>query len=227
MKKKILICLALLVGVLTLTACAKTNINLADYLIEERYNLFTAEDNLYCATLSTGMRETDYNMDGVKTELIPFGVLTLKRKDNGPMANDTYNYRVTIGENAYTGTMEKSFDNSYTVDIGTNTDGQENINVVITFTGYTFNRELQNTSSEFSVDKTTALEIANKELKENLKQLGKDKNTGIEVVMKIVNDYSSAEIKNYYWYIGVVTTNADTLGVLIDAKTGEIIAKKV
>jgi hypothetical protein len=42
-----------------------------------------------------------------------------------------------------------------------------------------------------------------------------------------MKDYSSYEIKNYYWYVGIISTNGDTMGVLLDANTGEDIAKKV
>ena len=34
-----------------------------------------------------------------------------------------------------------------------------------------------------------------------LANLLKDKNVKIEVVMKLMKDYSSEEVKNYYWYI--------------------------
>ena len=45
--------------------------------------------------------------------------------------------------------------------------------------------------------------------------------------MKILKDSSNAEINHYYWYVGVISTNGETLGILIDTNTGEIIAKKV
>ena len=45
--------------------------------------------------------------------------------------------------------------------------------------------------------------------------------------MKILKDHSDSELKTYYWYIGVVATNGETLGILIDANSGEIIAKNV
>ncbi len=46
--------------------------------------------------------------------------------------------------------------------------------------------------------------------------------------MKIIKDYSTddADVTRYYWYVGVVSTNGETFGVLIDANSGEIIATK-
>lgn len=227
MKKKILIIAMFTLCLFGFVGCGKNKINLNNYLIEQRENLFGANDNLYTATFSTGIRESNYNFDGIVNEMIPFGVLTLTRNDNLPLANDTYTFIVTIDEQTYTGFLEKGNNNSYSADLEVNTIGDEQINVQISFTGYTFNQDLTNISSSFNVDSDTAISIAEKELKTNLENLLKDKNVKIEVVMKLMKDYSSDEIKNYYWYVGIISTNGNTLGILIDSNSGEIIAKKV
>ena len=227
MKKKFLLMSLLTVGLLTFSACGKADLDLSKYVIEQRENLFTASDNMYSVSFSTGRRECEYNFDGIVNEMVPFGVLTLTRNDNQPLANDSYTYVVKINEESYTGFLQKNnTNNSYSADLEVNTTGDELINVQISFTGYTFNQDLTNTSSEFNVDSNTALSIATNELKDNINDLLRD-NTSIEVVMKIMKDHSSVELKNYYWYVGIISTDGDTLGVLIDATSGEIIAKKV
>ena len=226
MKKKILIFFTLAFCLLTLSACGKSDINLSNLIIEERQNLFVANDDLYSVSFSTGNRESDYNLDGVVNKMVPFGVICLSRNDNEPLANDTYTYVVKINDNSYTGFLQKGNDNSYCADLEVNTTGDETINVQISFTGYTFNQNLANVSKDFQVDAETAIKVAEKELKENINNLTSDKNIKLEVVMKIVKDYSS-ELKNYYWYVGIVATNGETLGILISTSTGEIIAKKV
>ena len=226
-KKKFLVIAILGLCVFGFVACGKSKINLNDYLIEQRENLFTASDDLYSVSFSTGSRESDYNFDGVVNELVPFGVLTLTRNENLPLANDTYTYVVTINEQTFTGFLEKTNNNSYSADLEVNTIGDEAINVQISFTGYTFNQDLSNTSSSFNVDSNTALNIAQKELNDDVENLLKDNNVKIEVVMKLMKDYSSEELKNYYWYVGIISTNGDTLGILVDANSGDIIAKKV
>ena len=226
MKKKFLIFMALLVGVVSLTACGKSNINLANYLIEERNNLFTAADDLYCVSFSTGMREENYQFDGEVGNKVEFGVITFARNDREPMANDNYTYLLTVGEESFTGFLEKSpVDNTYSVDIGKTATDDALVSIQITFTGYSFNKEMSCTSKEFAVDKNAALEIANKNLSDELKNICADKNNKIEVVMKIMKDYST-ENKTYFWYVGVVSTNADTLGILIDANSGDVVAIK-
>ena len=228
MKKKIAICALLGFGALGLSACGNNSINLNDHLIEQRVKLYTASDNLYSVTLSTGTRENDYNFDGVVNEMVPFGVLTITRNDNNPLANDTYSYIVTIGEQSYSGFLSKNnTDNSYSADLEVNNIGDETVNAQISFTGYTFNQDLENTSSNFQVDYLGAIKVAENELKDDIQNLLSDKNVKIEVITKIMKDYSSAELKNYYWYVGIISTNGDTMGILINANTGEVIAKKV
>lgn len=227
-KKKIAICIVFALMVICLSACGKNNVNLADYLIENRENLFTASDDLYSVSFSTGQREIGYNFDGVINEMVPFGVLTLTRNENLPLANDTYSYIVTINDQTYNGFLKKSNnDNSYSADLEVDTIGNETISVKISFTGYTFSQNLENTSASFQVDNSTAIKVAQKELKEDISNLLSDKNVKIEVIMKVMKDYSNEDLKSYYWYVGIVSTNGDTMGILIDANSGEIIAKKV
>ncbi len=228
MNKKILALGMLGLGLVGLTACGKqTNINLDNLVIEQRENLFVAQDSLYQVSYSGGMREQDYAFDGVKTEMVPFGIVTFNRLNFEPLAEDSYNYVVNIDGVEYTGTLENDqIENSYSIDLGVNALNTSTINVKIDFTGYSFNQELSNVSSEFAVDQASALKIANNELSSQLKNIVTDSNK-VEVVQKIVRDYATPEVSNYYWYVGAVSTNGETLGVLIDANSGEILAKKV
>lgn len=227
MKKKILV-LMLAVCSLMFAACGSKGMTIKDYLIEERETLYTAQDDLYTATFSSGMRENNYSFDGVKNEMVEFGIITIARQDSAPMANDTYSYTVKINDQTYSGTMQKSeVENSYSADIQAVAPADATVSVQVAFTGYSFNKEMINTSKDFSVDKTKAIAIADKALKQEIKQLTSDKNNKIEGVMKIVKDSSTAENNVYYWYVGVVSTNGDVLGVLVDTTNGNIIAKKV
>lgn len=227
MKKKICVIMLFFFCLITLSACGKSKLNLNDYVIEKRETLFVACDSVYSVTFSTGVREQDYNLDGNVTELVPFGILTLTRLDNLPLANDNYSYIVTIGEQSFNGFLTKGInDNSYSADLEVNTVGDETINASISFTGYTFKQDLTNASKEFQVDCDSAIKIAESELKEQIENVTSDKNVKIEVITKIIKDHSNKDNKNYFWYVGIVSTNGDTIGILIDANTSEIIAKK-
>lgn len=228
MKKKILCFAVLAFSILTLTACKTgTDVVINDYVVEERCNLFVAQNDTYCVTFSTGLREENYALDGEKHDMVDFGVLTLARLDHNPLAINDCEYTVTIDDQILSGKLLPSgFDNSFSADLGTKANDNSVVSVNLKFDGVTFSSQLENTSGDFTVDKETALKIANAELKNELKNLAKDK-TKFEVVMKIVRDYSSSEVKSYYWYVGVVATNGQTYGILIDAISGDIIAKKV
>lgn len=228
MKKKILVFLLLSVCLISFSACGSSKIDLSQYLIEKRTTLYTAEDDLYSVSFSSGTREQDYKLDGIVGEMVDFGIVTLSRLDNAPLADDSYTYTVQINDQTYTGFLEKSsVDNSYLADIGVSAPTDASVKIQITFTGYSFNEELSNTSNQFLIDADKAIEIANENLKEELKNVTSDKNNKIEVVLKNLKDYSNSELKNYYWYVGVISTNADTLGILIDASSGDVVAKKV
>ena len=228
MKKKILCFAVLAFSLLTFTACKSgSDVVINDYVIEERCNLFTAENDTYCVTFSTGLREENYALDGVKNNMVDFGVLTLARLDHNPLAITKCEYTVTIDDQVYSGELTSTkYDNSFSADLGAKANDNSVVSVNLKFDGVTFSSQLENTAGDFAVDKDTALKIANEQLKDELKNLAKDK-TNFEVVMKIVKDYSSSEVKSYYWYVGVVATNGQTYGILIDAISGDIIAKKV
>ncbi len=225
MKKKIL-CFALLaLSIFSFTACKTQKINLCDHLIEERYNLFTAEDDTYCATYSSGMREKDYALDGVKNEMVDFGVITFSRIDRQKIKADNCNYIITIDDEVLQGQLTKfEDDNTFSVDIGKKANQDSSVSIQLNFADITFDKTMKNTTGEFSVDKDAALSIAGNELDEQIQNFQKNKND-FEVLMKIVRDYSSET--NYYWYVGVVGKDGSTLGILIDANSGDVIAKKV
>ncbi len=227
MKKKLLLGMLLFVSVFFVSACGNNKIDLNNYLIEERENLFVAEGNLYNVTFSSGMREKDYALDGIKNEMTDFGIITMSRNDCSPMANDTYTYSLQVDGQEYTGFLEKSpIDNTYSIDIGVKVNNDAKLSIKVSFTGYTFMGDLINTSKDFSVDKNAAVKIANENLKDELNNITSDKNNKLEAIVKIVKDYSTSETKRYYWYVGVISTNGDTTGILIDANSGDIIATK-
>ncbi len=228
MKKKILCFAMLAFSLLAFTACKKTtNVVIDDYVIEERCNLFVAQNDTYCVTFSTGLREENYALDGVKNNMIDFGVLTLSRLDHNPLAITQCNYTLTINDQILSGELKASgYDNTFSADCGVRADDNSVVSVQLNFDGVSFSSQLENTVGDFAVDKDAALKVANAELSNELQNLAKNK-TDFEVVMKIVKDYSSSEVKSYYWYVGVIGVDGQTYGILIDAITSDIIAKKV
>lgn len=228
MKKKFLVLIMLVGCLFSLSACGKTKLDFNNYIIEERNTLFTAQDELYSVTLSSGLREENYAIDGKVNNLVDFAVLTLIRNDSNPLANDTYTYIITINNEPYTGTLTKSaIDNSYVADLQINVPADAQVKAQIAFTGYSFDEDMENTSVGFNINSKKAIEIANKELSKTALNLTKNNGSKIEVVVKLLKDFSNSELKTYYWYVGAISTNGETLGILIDTNSGEVLAKKV
>lgn len=227
--KKLLVFGLVVASLFTFSACGKkNNVDINNCLIEQRQNIFVANDKMYCVTLSSGLREQNYAFDGKIGSMTEFGILTLARLDNKPLAEDDYAFIITIGDEKFTGYLTPSeVDNTYSADLGRKINDDATITASIGFTGYNFEESLTNVSKNFTVDANTAIKLANENLQDSMKNLTSEPNTNLEAVMKIIKDYSTSETQNFYWYIGVVSTNGETIGILIDTNTGDIIAKKV
>lgn len=229
MKKFVCVLSILLCGVL-FVGCgnnkkAETNFN--NHLIEIRNNLFVAEDDNFYVTVCTGEREQDYALDGVVNELVPFGIVTLARLDNERLSDDEYAFTLVVNGERIEGVLEKSpYDNTYSADIEQVIADDAEISLQVSVNGYAFNQPLSNISSTFGVNRDTAISIACEELKDSIKNLSKENNNLSEAFVKILKDYSG-ESNRYYWYVGIISPEGKTSGVLIDSASGDIISKKV
>lgn len=229
MKKIICILSVLICGVL-FVGCGnnkanETNFN--NHIIELRNNLFVGEDSTYYATVCTGQREREYALDGVVNELVPFGIVTLARLDNNRLNQDEYSFTLVVNGENITGSLEKSpYDNTYSADIEQVIEDNAEIVLQVVIDGVNFSQELTNISSTFGINKDKAISIACEELKDSVKNLSKQKGNCSEAFIKILKDYSG-ESNRYYWYVGIISPEGKTSGVLIDANSGEIISKKI
>ena len=228
--KKILFVLSILLCVVAFVGCGsskKNETNFNNHLIEIRNNLFAGEDGIYYATVCTGEREQDYALDGVVNKLVPFGIITIARFDNERFNQDEYSFTLVINGENITGSLEKSpYDNTYSADIEQVIADDAEIGLQVVVDGTNFNQTLSNVSSNFGVDKDKAISITCDELKDSIKSLSKEKGSLSEAFIKILKDYSG-ESNRYYWYVGIISPDGKTSGVLIDADSGAIISKKV
>lgn len=205
----------------------KNETNFNQHLIEIRNNLFAGQDETYYATLCTGEREKEYALDGVVNELTPFGIVTLARFDNEMLNRDVYPFTLVVNGENITGSLEKSpYDNTYSADIEQVIADDAEIKLELVVDGTNFSQNLSNISSNFDINKDSAITIACNELKDSIKGLSKEKGSYSEAFIKILKDYSG-ENERYYWYVGIISPEGKTSGVLIDATSGDIISKKV
>ena len=191
----------------------KNETNFNEHLIEVRNNLFAGEDKTYYVTLCTGEREKDYALDGAVNELIPFGIVTLARLDNELLKQDTYPFTLVVNGENITGSLEKSpYDNTYSADIGKSIIDDAEITFQLVIDGTNFSQKLDNISCE--------------QLNYSIKNLSKERGNLSEAFIKILKDYSG-ESNRYYWYVGIISPEGKTSGILIDATSGDIISKKI
>lgn len=229
--KKIIGIVCVLGVALSLVGCKSKNKVAVDtienHIIEVRNNLFAGSDENFYATFCSGEREEPYNLDGVVNGKVEFGIITLAKNDNSKLKDDTYNFAITINGEIINGSLEKSpYDNTYSADIGKRVDDNAEISFGVNINGVKFEEVLYNESKNFKVTKEQAISIAGEELKNVLKEMKDENGKTKEAMVKILKDYSG-ETNKYFWYIGVVSADGKTAGILIDTQTGEIVSKKV
>ena len=228
--KKILCILSIALCGILFVGCgssAQSQIDFKEHLIEVRNNLFASQDETYYATVCTGEREQDYALDGVVGEMVPFGIVTIARLDNEMLAKDQYPFTLVVNGENITGSLEKSpYDNTYSADIEQVIADDAEVSIELVIDGTNVSQSLTNVSSSFSIDKDKAIEIACDELKDSVRALSKQKDNLSEAFVKILKDYSG-EGNRYYWYIGIISPEGKTSGVLIDSASGDIVSKKI
>lgn len=229
MKKFLCVASAIICGILMVgcgnTEKAKTDFN--SHLIEVRNNLFVGQDEVFYASVCTGQREKDYALDGVVNELTPFGIVTISRLDNEPLNKETYNFTLVINGENTTGSLEKSpYNNTYSADIEKEIPQDAEVVLQVAVDGVNFDKSLENVSNSFTVSKDRAISIACETLTDSVKSLSTETGNSSEAFIKILKDYSG-ENNKYYWYVGIISPEGKTSGVLIDATSGEVISKKL
>lgn len=229
MKKFICILSIALCGILFI-GCGnnkQSQIDFNDHLIEVRNNLFASQDETFYATVCTGEREKDYALDGIIGEMVPFGIVTIARLDNEVLNENQYSFTLVVNGENLTGSLEKSpYDNTYSADIEQVIADDAELIIQLVIDGVNVSQNLTNISSNFAIDKNKAIEIACDELRDSIHTISKKKDNLSEAFVKILKDYSG-EGNRYYWYIGIISPEGKTSGVLIDSASGEIVSKKI
>lgn len=226
MKKKIFT-LFLLVLITLAFGCKANSLLLQKHLIERRDNLFLFNDNNYCASFYTGEREEPYALDGEINDMVEFGIVIFYAHNQYKLSAESYPFELHINDEVFTGNLERNnSDKTYSIDIEKSAPADAVVTLKVVLPSSDFNETLVNISKDFAISQEQAIQIASEELSSVLKQISKsDKN--VEVIVKMLKDFSDSEQAKYYWYVGIVSSDGTTAGILIDTQTGEIISKKL
>lgn len=222
LKKIILICMTF--AFVFLFGCSNSQKNnetqniLQNSLSEYRKNLFVGKTDNFIATFSSGKREDSYIMDGNKTKLVNFGVLTITFIKNPDSTSPQFELKVNT--NTYAGELERNpYDNTFVYDIETQVDDKNVLTLyVVDFDEYI---TLDCLSKNWNITYQKSLEIFKNKYK---KEINTHTNNNVlqgEIYIKIVS--SDKQLKNIYWYVLLVCKNGDMYATLIDTKTGDIL----
>ena len=219
--KKVFICLGFvaLLAVVFIFGCSTVNLtdNSLSAISESRKNLFVGKSGNVLATYTTGQREQDYIMDGKKTALTDFGVLTLHLSSPIEQAPE---FKLTINQTTFEGVLEQNpYDGTYVFDTLCQADDNAQIELYIKQFEQTI--KLVCVSANWSTNYQDALTIFSQKYQKELDLHSSRGNLNAEVYIKIVS--SNKSIDNIYWYVLCVCESGDMYSALIDPNTKEII----
>lgn len=208
---------------LFLSGCGGNNVvEIAKNSISElTLNYFVGETENFKVSMSSGLREQDYAVDGVRGDLVEFCVLSVV-----PVGGvDTFGleYTVEINEDTHQGVFEQSpFDHSLASDLGLSVADSDEVFVYIILNNETEIAKLNCISSDFEIKETLAVNIAVEHLLPKISALLEDKKS-IEGYCKVIS--SDKNLGIYFWYVSFVNTDFTRIAVIIDPASGEIIAE--
>lgn len=190
---------------------------------EVRENFYYQEKDDYVLTFSSGMREKDYNLDGVNSgEVVEFGLITLYSKSHALLNDYNSTYSLAYNDEDILGNLERNpYDGSLVADIGTKIN-QDTINIKLYFNNQEIDFELVNVSKDWAVKSGDALEIACVHLANELeKYVSKGRFYG-EVYIKIAYNFSLNN--DCMWYVKFLAPDFSYVSVVIDVATGNVIS---
>lgn len=218
--KKVLISFCLLLCLFFLFSCGtnKDNVNkLESSLSEYRKNLFLYKNNSYVVTLTSGERESNYIMNGEKTNLVDFGVLTLKFTN--VFAGSKLQFELKINNDTYAGEFELNpYDNSFVYDIQKQVSDDSEVSLYLIDFDETI--KLNCLSKNWQFNYKQALQIFADNHKPQIEGITTNNKLQGEIYIKTVAEDSN--LSNIYWYVLLVCKNGEMYANLISVTTGEI-----
>lgn len=205
---------------LIIVGCGQANLNdySHEHISEYRKNLFVAKTGLFTATFTSGEREENYVMDGTKTNLVDFGVLTVKF--NGQLDDDSPQFELKINDKTFADNLERNpYDGSFVYDTLCQVDDASSVELYLVDLDQ--REKLVCVSNNWSADYKEAINIFSQKYSKELSSHTSKGNLQGEVYVKIVSTDKSLD--NIYWYVLCVCKNGDMYASLIDPNTKVIL----
>lgn len=182
-------------------------------IAEARFYLKTtgADNTIGNVQLYSGIRETEFNADGIATATVPFTVLSVEPTNEKIVYNGCITTLIKVDDQApLTVVLEKNpYGNNYASDLECALDVSANVDVTFQANGETIgNVTLQNVMPEEAIAWETALEIACQTLGDILTP-----DIRMESSTKILCDNST--VNTPYWFVSFVTEKGDRYFVVV------------
>ena len=182
-------------------------------IAEARFYLKTAQaDNpIGNVQLYSGIRESEFNADGIATATVPFTVLSVEPSNDKIVYNGCITTLLKINDQApITLVLEKNpYGNNYAGDLENTLDASANVEITFQANGETIgNVTLTNVMPDEAITWETALEIACQTLNGTLST-----DTRMESSTKILCDNST--VNTPYWFVSFVTEDGNRYFVVV------------
>ena len=182
-----------------------------------RINFFEGENDLLYADLSCGYREQNFAYDGISTQKVECGVLSVEFKK-------VYSYQsicisLEIDGNTKDYVLERSpFENKYMVDL----EKIINNNSLISFAlkNQAEKCNLACVSKNWKVQYDNAIKIAVDVLKDDLSKLFYNNKLNAEGYLKVVSKH---DYDQKFWYFSYIDKTGQSKSMLINVTNGKII----
>lgn len=182
-------------------------------IAEARFYLKTAnaENPIGNVQLYSGIRETDYQADGIATATVAFTVLSVEPTNDKIVYNGCITTLIKINEQEpITLVLEKNpYGNNYAGDLESAVDVNANVTITFQANGETIGTvTLSSVMPDEAISWETALEIACQTLGDVI-----NTNTRMESSTKILCDNST--VNTPYWFVSFVTEDGNRYFVVI------------
>ena len=187
---------------------------------ETRECFYFVRNSDFVASFTSGQREGDYQLDGVHTEMVDYGVLVVDFVDK--TLTKLPQFLLEIDGEKYAGIMEfNPYNNTFCVDIEKRMSGGEK--VVVSLPDFGFLDTLVYISDMWQVDHNLATEIAISAFGERIKTLIVDGKLEGEIFQKLITP-NKRSVENVFWNICLFSKSGEILTCTIDVITGQIVA---
>lgn len=186
-----------------------------------QYNYFLLKNDNYIAELSCGLREDNFDYDGISNNKLEYGILKVEIYGFTGYASNI-DVVLNISDKNYPYILEKNpFDNSYMCDLEFIIQNNNKIKLKINAIDNNFN-EFECVSNLWKMNYKSAqqkgYDVYNSFIKENNKN-----NKSCECYLTVI--YNGYQNTNYYWVFKVQTTDLKSKMIVIDTNTCEIVLK--